>query len=256
MGLFGGKENCSICGQVVRGQKLKVSDGVICSSCINSSAQDIQNQDLLLQIGNCKVSDVKRHIDFMNTENKRRLSLFHESSGSSAYIKVDFDNKFFYLPLKGSRDPFIYLFSDLLNFELVEDGATLSKGGLGSAVVGGALLGAAGMITGGILGKKNKDVINSMYITLSLNDPLLSFRKISIINAETKKNGMIYKTCKMAAENTVSLLDRICNSTNQDIQPQTQGSAADEIKKFKELLDSGIITEDEFNAKKKQLLGL
>ena len=67
---------------------------------------------------------------------------------------------------------------------------------------------------------------------------------------------MIYKTCKMAAENTVSLLDRICNSTNQDIQPQTQGSAADEIKKFKELLDSGIITEDEFNAKKKQLLGL
>lgn len=33
-------------------------------------------------------------------------------------------------------------------------------------------------------------------------------------------------------------------------------SVADEIKKFKELLDSGIITEDEFNQKKKQLLGL
>ena len=33
-------------------------------------------------------------------------------------------------------------------------------------------------------------------------------------------------------------------------------SAADELKKFKELLDMGIITEEEFNAKKKQLLGL
>lgn len=32
--------------------------------------------------------------------------------------------------------------------------------------------------------------------------------------------------------------------------------AAGEIKKFKELLDSGIITEEEFNAKKRQLLGL
>ena len=33
-------------------------------------------------------------------------------------------------------------------------------------------------------------------------------------------------------------------------------SGADEIKKYKELLDSGIITQEEFDAKKKQLLGL
>ena len=32
--------------------------------------------------------------------------------------------------------------------------------------------------------------------------------------------------------------------------------SADEIKKFKDLLDSGIITQEEFDAKKKQLLGL
>ena len=33
-------------------------------------------------------------------------------------------------------------------------------------------------------------------------------------------------------------------------------SAADEIKKFKALLDDGVITQDEFDIKKKQLLGL
>ncbi|MXV52588.1 hypothetical protein GS399_16565 [Pedobacter sp. HMF7647] len=33
-------------------------------------------------------------------------------------------------------------------------------------------------------------------------------------------------------------------------------SPADEIKKYKELLDSGAITQDEYNAKKKQLLGI
>ncbi len=33
-------------------------------------------------------------------------------------------------------------------------------------------------------------------------------------------------------------------------------SVADEIKKFKELLDLGVITQEEFNAKKKELLGL
>ena len=37
---------------------------------------------------------------------------------------------------------------------------------------------------------------------------------------------------------------------------QQQASAADEIKKFKDLLDAGVISQEEFDAKKKQLLGL
>lgn len=35
-----------------------------------------------------------------------------------------------------------------------------------------------------------------------------------------------------------------------------QTSAADELRKFKELLDSGVISQEEFDAKKKQILGL
>lgn len=38
--------------------------------------------------------------------------------------------------------------------------------------------------------------------------------------------------------------------------PAPAVSAAEELKKFKELLDMGIITQEEFDAKKKQLLGL
>lgn len=33
-------------------------------------------------------------------------------------------------------------------------------------------------------------------------------------------------------------------------------SSAAELKQYKELLDSGVITQEEFDAKKKQLLGL
>jgi len=40
------------------------------------------------------------------------------------------------------------------------------------------------------------------------------------------------------------------------IKQEVQQSSADELKKFRELLDSGIITQEEFDAKKKQLLGL
>ena len=40
------------------------------------------------------------------------------------------------------------------------------------------------------------------------------------------------------------------------INQESHQSNADELKKYKELLDSGIITQEEFDAKKKQLLGL
>ncbi len=40
------------------------------------------------------------------------------------------------------------------------------------------------------------------------------------------------------------------------MQVVQSASSADELKKFKELLDSGIITQEEFDAKKKQLLRL
>lgn len=43
--------------------------------------------------------------------------------------------------------------------------------------------------------------------------------------------------------------------TRQAVQP-TGSSAIEEIKQYKELLDAGIITEEEFAAKKRQLLGL
>lgn len=40
------------------------------------------------------------------------------------------------------------------------------------------------------------------------------------------------------------------------IKQEIPRSNADELRKFKELLDSGVITQEEFDAKKKQLLGL
>ena len=56
----------------------------------------------------------------------------------------------------------------------------------------------------------------------------------------------------------------LTDATNEDIEraqaPQgqivQQTSNADELKKYKDLLDQGIITQEEFDAKKKQLLGL
>ena len=44
--------------------------------------------------------------------------------------------------------------------------------------------------------------------------------------------------------------------TTTTIKQEVPQSNADELKKYKELLDSGVISQEEFDAKKQQLLGL
>ena len=80
------------------------------------------------------------------------------------------------------------------------------------------------------------------------NENSFTFEATQIPNAKMEeiasyiKNKMEqYKVAKVAPPTTII---------------QNNDSAADELKKFKELLDMGVITQEEFDAKKKQLLGL
>lgn len=62
-------------------------------------------------------------------------------------------------------------------------------------------------------------------------------------------------------QSAIMLRDFVVGGGSSDDETQRKveapaPSAADEIKKYKELLDMGAITQDEFDAKKKQLLGL
>ena len=60
------------------------------------------------------------------------------------------------------------------------------------------------------------------------------------------------------AQECLSLLQIMCDTSasQEPVQSAPVASAADEIMKFKGLLDAGVITQEEFDAKKKQLLGL
>lgn len=84
----------------------------------------------------------------------------------------------------------------------------------------------------------------------------------SAVNNQTADNSLNrivdYNKCPECGSRDLS------DATDEDIaqanapQPAAVNavSSADELKKFKELLDAGIITQEEFDAKKKQLLGL
>lgn len=106
----------------------------------------------------------------------------------------------------------------------------------------------------------------------------VQFKKSSIadgyIQVETAVGGMTSARSQYGGENSIqftgernnaeaemiadyikSKIEEIKNAPAGGAVVQ-QASAADELKKFKELLDIGVITQEEFDSKKKELLGL
>ena len=138
----------------------------------------------------------------------------------------------------------IHRFEDIIDYELLEDGDLQTKGGLGSALAGGLAFGAAGAIVGTSVGKK---------ITLnSMNAPV---ENINLLQMKVSKTSAAYKKAYAQAQEVLSLLKIITSSAKKNEAAETATSVADEILKFKNLLDAGIITQEEFEKKKQQLLG-
>lgn len=78
----------------------------------------------------------------------------------------------------------------------------------------------------------------------------------------TNENSFTWDKYKQSNE-TMEIVANYCKKRIEEIKTNKnfantiiQTSSADELKKFKELLDSGIITQEEFDKKKKQLLNL
>ena len=83
--------------------------------------------------------------------------------------------------------------------------------------------------------------------------------KAGLVSATRDENTvMINKKYNATARRIKEYIEQKIMERNQspEIVVTQQSSTADEIAKFKSLLDQGVITQDEFDAKKKQLLGL
>src|SRR5690606_6220961 len=80
--------------------------------------------------------------------------------------------------------------------------------------------------------------------------------KGGIMDAIKDENTITFSS-KKELEQAKELKALIESLQNKDSQPETSNTNdADELIKFKELLEAGVITEEEFEAKKKQILGI
>lgn len=254
---FGSSKVCPICGQPVKGVFcLKIKDKTaICNNC--ASEIDMDNSMIPSQ----SPDNIKAHIEYRR-KNKEIFSKFnttYEIKAGSMYFRADSNLKMWYYSTeKKPNNPPLFKFGEIVEYELSENGETITKGGLGRAVAGGLLFGATGAVVGGITGKrKSKQEISSMTIRISLSNPYHTGVNVEMIPAGTKykDDSLVYKSFKQTANELMSFLGSLrAQAENTTASPESTQSVADEIMKFKQLLDIGAITLEEFEAKKQELL--
>lgn len=156
----------------------------------------------------------------------------------------------------------IFSFDEINDYDLMENDIAVASGGLGRAVAGGVLLGGVGAVVGGVTGKKKtKKSVENLALQITTNDFYFPSIIITYIDKEVKTKSSKYLDAMSTAKQTMACLDIIFQQIEnmpkeEPIINESTSNPYDEIKKAKELLDMGIISQEEFDEKKKQLLGL
>lgn len=158
------------------------------------------------------------------------------------------------------RDWYFVDYSDLVSVELSIDGSVVGKGGLGGAAVGAVAFGPVGAIAGAIIGRKNVGTCESMSVLITTQDMDAPIINRNIISTSTKKSSESYKNAKQLA-NRLCMRCSAAIGMGQALVAKEQAtktapsSVADELLKFKSLLDCGAISQEEFDRQKQKLLG-
>lgn len=235
---------CPVCGgKLGLLNREKSADGLICASCSNFFYSKLGFR--------AAKQPTATLADYWATLEQRR-KVFKETDsiydGDALFVSIDKTNWLFCFGHRGGdKGPrMIYSFDEVAGYESdAPDDLTVTeaKGGIGRAVIGAAVAGPVGAIVGAATaktetrkGSRSKENV-SIRFTLPLGETSLP--------TTVYPGGMtaFLKRCKVSQE-------------KPRVTDQVTSSTADELLKFKQLLDMGAITEAEYNAKKAQLLGL
>jgi len=234
---------CPVCGgKLGLLNREKSADGPICAGCSNFFFSK-------LGIRAAKQSTAALADYWVTLDSRRRT--FKETDSifdrDALFVSIDKVNRLFYFGHRsGDKGPrMIYSFDEVAGYESdAPDDLTVTetKGGIGRAVIGAAVAGPVGAIVGAATAKtETHKAYSKENISIRFVLPL----------GESNLPTTVYPG------GTTDFL-RNCKAGSERPQAATPAasSTADELLKFKQLLDMGAITKEEYNAKKTQLLGL
>lgn len=157
---------------------------------------------LFFEKGRKKIASNPKLITEQKLQNRLDTLKKNATKCVSDYIYVDEPNQLWCVPENGTRQ---YAFSDLLDYEVIDNGEVV----VGGSVLGTAVGAMAGGLTGALLGasaSKATDWCNELKIKLSVNDISTPTIEIPLIKKAALKDSNAYKKAVQTADEIAGVL--------------------------------------------------
>ena len=229
----------------------------------NSVSKDDKNikNDVVDKTAIQKNDDDIKKTDTSDEDEYPKLREQFKNDHAERYLDLKFDNKTkqILIARKLLTDYRLYNFSDVINYKENVVGSHISKHHrVARGLAGGALLGGAGMVAGALTGGKDYDAVSRLSISIFFKDGT-TYEDV-FLKGDTKTEGIIYNVAIKGMNSLIGKLESILvenNSVaNDKAQPKEMSENAQKLRDLKALLDDGVITNEDFEARKKQLLNL
>lgn len=238
---------CAICHETMRFDWKTLPDkSSICFTCYNEIGYKPKTLQKAKQIVLKCDQYYEEHPDFVPTQKVGRI------------FGVDERIKEFlvYTQISGNGIIKRFRFDQLIYFDLLENGVSVRSGNKAlSSFLHGKTTGSFGEMTSNLI---MYEQCNSLQIKILVRDSDQPIVTLQLINDQVFiKNTPEYNQMYNVAQIIMKLLQFIFVSVHP--KNEEKANVADpfeEIKKFKELLDLGILTSEEFEQKKKELFEL
>lgn len=102
-----------------------------------------------------------------------------------------------------------YNYSEIIDYELIEDGSSILKASLLGTAAKGAVFGLAGLVS---KNKKENKYCSKLEIKVTLNDISNPCIFIKFINRKTPKSGIVYKSSYDKVQKCLSVFNIILNN--------------------------------------------
>ena len=266
MGLFtNNKKPCPICGEgTPRLLATDIAGNVpICSDC-----------SFKISLGTSKVKDLtleglKEHLA-MREENANCIkNVFRPNrTYEIGWTKLNIDeaNRLFTIPLNmcgDTNNPPVFQFDELIGYDLEEENCVIERFNRGdrAPLCMPMLYTPILQLAADSKEEQQQNISRDFRLNLYLTNPYWDKVESSAGSASGNRSGFQREYSKHLGELRI-VTNAITTMIGVEVANETaaaQGNVdrvAGDLMKYKELLDGGIITQDEFDAKKKQILGI
>ncbi|WHQ78121.1 SHOCT domain-containing protein [Latilactobacillus curvatus] len=172
-------------------------------------------------------------------------------------IWIDSKNELLMIRTKMNMKPkYLLKFEQLKSYSVVENDKIIEKNnGVSRAIAGGMMFGQAGAIVGAVT-KNNKIIETTNLLQLRILATNVAENNLFIpflIGGKFKHDSFVYKDAISRLSSCISNIDNIISSS-KDLP--VSDDLIEQLRKIKTLLDEGILTQEEFDKKKQELLEL